>query len=211
MSQSLPILYSFRRCPFAMRARLALYGAKIAHEHREIDLKNKPIEMLALSPKGTVPVLQLPDGTLLEESLDIMIWASGQLPLSRQDREIIQENDTTFKYALDRYKYPGRYSEDDAIDYRGECERFLIKIEARLDPFMSGDSPTLVDRALFPFVRQFVLVDPEWFALQPYSQLRQWLDFFEASSLFQEIIKKYALWSPGDESQIVDFKLKDEE
>lgn len=205
MLQSLPILYSFRRCPYAMRARLALYEAKIAHEHREIELKNKPVEMLILSPKGTVPVLQLPDGTLLEESLDIMIWASGQLPLSPQDKKFIQENDTTFKHALDRYKYPGRYVEEGVADYREECVRFLIKIEERLAPFMNGESQTLIDKALFPFIRQFALVDPEWFAAQPYPQLQRWLNYFEASLLFQDIMTKYAPWAPGDNPQIVTF------
>ena len=202
---SLPILYSFRRCPYAMRARLALYGAKISHEHREVDLKHKPVEMLTLSPKGTVPVLQLPDGTILEESLGIMIWVFGLSLLSSEDRATIHENDTIFKHALDRYKYPGRYLEEDAIDYREECMNFINKIEGQLAPFMYGDSSTFIDMALFPFVRQFALVDPDWFAAKPYSQLKQWLNYFEKSPLFQEVMTKHVIWTPGDESQIVAF------
>src|SRR5579862_4167934 len=103
------ILYTFRRCPYAMRARLALYTAAISHENREVDLKNKPAEMLEISPKGTVPVLQLGDGTVLEQSLDIMNWALKNPNVPSDLMELISENDTTFKDALNRYKYPGRY------------------------------------------------------------------------------------------------------
>lgn len=138
MTLSLPVLYSFRRCPYAMRARLALYSAKIAHEHREVDLKNKPAEMLVISPKGTVPVLQLENGTVLEQSLDIMNWALDNPPLLLEDTQLITENDATFKQALDRYKYPGRYPEETGIDDRTQCELFLKKLEGRLTPFLTG-------------------------------------------------------------------------
>lgn len=198
-----PILYSFRRCPYAMRARFALYSAKITHEHREVSLKNKPLEMLAISPKGTVPVLQLEDGTVLEESLDIMNWSLNTPPLSSENTELITENDTVFKKALDRYKYPGRYQEEAEIKYREQCERFLGKLETQLNPFLTGDSPTFTDMALFPFVRQFSMVNPEWFKEQPYPRLKVWLTFFNSSTLFQQVMQNYPLWSPPPPTLVV--------
>jgi glutathione S-transferase len=196
MTTKLPILYSFRRCPYAMRARFALHLAKIPHEHREISLKDKPLEMLKISPKGTVPVLLLLDGRVLEESLDIMIWAMGG-KLSPEDRDLIMENDTSFKRALDRYKYPGRYSEEENVNYRDNCVLFLEKLESRLDPFLSGDKPTLVDMALFPFIRQFSSVDPEWFEAQSYPHLKKWLNYFITSELYNKVMEKHPLWE-GD-------------
>lgn len=204
----MPILYSFRRCPYAMRARLALYSAKIAHEHREVDLKNKPAEMLAISPKGTVPVLQLEDGTVLEQSLDIMSFAMHQPDLSLIDTQLITENDTVFKQALDRYKYPGRYVEEEGADYRTECEQFLKKIEARLNPFLTGDSIGFVDIAIFPLVRQCVMVEPDWFNVQlspHYPRLKAWLDTLIASALFKDIMADYTPWKPGDTPVLVTF------
>lgn len=202
---SYPILYSFRRCPYAMRARLALYHAKIPHEHREVDLKNKPAEMLKISPKGTVPVLQLPDETVLEQSLDIMAWAFGNFVPSPEDKNLIAENDTTFKQALDRYKYPGRYPEDEQMNYRGNCEAFLKKIEARLDPFLTGNAESYVGMAIFPFIRQFSLVDPDWFGDQPYPRIIAWLHYFNSSDLFNEIMKNYEPWAPGPKPLIISF------
>lgn len=205
MTSSLPVLYSFRRCPYAMRARLALYTAKIAHEHREVDLKNKPLEMLAISPKGTVPVLQLVDGTVLEESLDIMKWALHIPHLSLEETQVITENDTTFKRSLDRYKYPGRYLEEAGINYRGQCEQFLRRLEAQLNPFLTGNISTLTDMALFPFIRQFAMVDPEWFQAQSYPCLKTWLGFFIANALFQQVMQEYPLWSPENQPTLVVF------
>lgn len=193
MTTTLPILYSFRRCPYAMRARFALHIAKIPYEHREISLKNKPLEMLEISPKGTVPVLLLADGKIIEESLDIMIWAMGA-HLSPEDSELITQNDTSFKRALDRYKYPGRYPEEEGVNYRDHCVLFLEKLESRLNPFLSGDTPTLVDMALFPFIRQFSSVDPEWFEVQPYPHLIKWLDYFMSSELYEQVMQKHPLW-----------------
>ncbi len=205
MSVSLPVLYSFRRCPYAMRARLALYSAKIAHEHREIDLKDKPIQMLKISPKGTVPVLQLEDGTVLEESLDIMNWALKPSPLSLQDMHLVTENDTAFKKALDRYKYPGRYPEEPGVNYREECEEFLRKLEAQLHPFLTGNTLSFTDMAIFPFIRQFAMVNPEKFMAQPYPGLKTWLDSFTSSLLFQQVMQNYMHWSPGNQPLIVEF------
>ncbi len=188
----LPILYSFRRCPYAMRARFALICANIAYEHREIILRDKPKEMLEISPKGTVPVLLLPDNKVLEESLDIMIWAMG--PPCAEDRALIHTNDTSFKKALDRYKYPGRYVEEPDANYRDTCLRFSQELENRLGNFLSGESPKLIDMALFPFIRQFVKVDPVWFETQAYPKLKKWLEFFGSSDLFEKVMQKHELW-----------------
>lgn len=197
MTQTLPVLYSFRRCPYAMRARYALYIAKIPHEHREVDLKNKPQDMLDISPKGTVPVLQLENGMVLEESLDIMKWVFKDVPLSERDEQFIKENDTTFKKALDRYKYPGRYPEEDGKDYREICELFLRKIEDELNPFLSGEEITLVDIALFPFVRQFVKVDPNWFEEQPYPNIKKWIELMSQTPVFEHIMHPHDAWMPS--------------
>lgn len=205
MSQSLPILYTFRRCPYAMRARLALYSSKISHEHREVDLKNKPAEMLAISPKGTVPVLQLQDGLILEQSLDIMNWALKDSPLSREALDLITENDTTFKKALDRYKYPGRYPEESAHNYRDECEAYLQKLEGRLQPFLSGSTRTLLDMAIFPFIRQFSQVDLPWFEAQDYPRLKNWLQSFTSMTLYERVMEVYSPWVAGDDPTLVVF------
>jgi len=178
-----------------MRARFALYYKNIAHEHRETSLKDKPKEMLEISPKGTVPVLLLPDNSVLEESLDIMVWAMG--PLGQQDRTLIHTNDTVFKNALDRYKYPGRFVEKPGINYRDSCLLFLQQLENRLGTFLSGSSPKLVDMALFPFIRQFANVDPEWFEAQNYPKLKKWLEFFVDSDLFEKVMQKHEFWVSG--------------
>jgi glutathione S-transferase len=199
---SLPILYSFVRCPYAMRARMALYSAKISHEHREVDLKNKCPELLSISPKGTVPVLELADKTVIEQSLDIMNWALKS-PLSALEKDIIEENDNSFKDALDRYKYPTRYDEKESTKYRDQCVLFINKIEDMLDPFISGKKPQLVDMALFPFVRQFVAVDSDWINKQPYPKLKKWVDYFACSDLFHHVMKKYPFWSLGDKPTLI--------
>ncbi|MBA3814121.1 MAG: glutathione S-transferase N-terminal domain-containing protein [Alphaproteobacteria bacterium] len=203
MTTFLPVLYSFRRCPYAMRARLALYSAKIGHEHREVDLKNKPPEMLKISPKGTVPMLQLVDGTALDQSLDIMKWALKDPFLSSEDKELIEENDTTFKQALDRYKYPGRYSEEKNVNYRDLGEIFLKKLETRLRPCAGG--PTFLDMAVFPFVRQISKVDQQWFEAQSYPYLTYWLDSITSSALFQHVMQKSSPWSTGDDPITISF------
>jgi glutathione S-transferase len=202
---SLPILYSFRRCPYAIRARFALYAVKITHEHREIYLKDKPFEMLAISPKGTVPVLQLEGGAVLEESLDIMNWALQESSLSLEDQQFIMENDASFKYALDRYKYPGRYFEEPGISYREHGEAFLKKLEGKLHPFLAGSTISLLDMAIFPFIRQFTMVEPEWFKAQPYPGVKIWLTSLISSPLFQQVMQNLPVWAPGNQPVIVDF------
>jgi glutathione S-transferase len=203
-----PILYSFRRCPYAMRARLALRVAGQAVEHREIELKNKPIEMLQASPKGTVPVLVLADATVLEQSLEIMRWALGRNDpdgwlgddeASRQDASgLIAQNDGEFKFHLDRYKYPHRYGLPDGAAHRDLARGFLQQLEARLahGGFLSGPRFGLADAAIAPFVRQFAHTDKTWFAQQDWPVLARWLADFEMSAAFITVMEKHPVW-PG--------------
>lgn len=210
MSESvLPVLYSFRRCPYAMRARLALHASGVAHEHREVVLKHKPAHMLALSPKGTVPVLWLrsPAGDqVLEQSLDIMRWALrehdplGWLPDSEAPMQealaLIAHNDGPFKQQLDRYKYPNRSGLDSGAADRDGAALWLHMLDGRLraQPFLAGGHFGLADAAVAPFVRQYAHTDPAWFAAQPWPALAKWLEDFEASALFAAIMHKHTPW-----------------
>ncbi|MEK7344889.1 MAG: glutathione S-transferase [Pseudomonadota bacterium] len=206
---SLPVLYSFRRCPYAMRARLALHTSGLAHEHREVVLKNKPAHMLALSPKGSVPVLWLPNasgGQVLEQSLDIMLWAlrqhdpMGWLAPSEagmaESLALIAYNDGPFKHHLDRYKYPNRSGLDSGSADRDLAAPWLHSREAQLQvrPFLAGGQFGLADAAIAPFVRQYAHTDPGWFASQPWPALTRWLATFEASPAFATIMQKHAPW-----------------
>lgn len=209
---ALPVLYSFRRCPYAMRARLALHASGVAHEHREVVLKNKPAHLLALSPKGTVPVLWLPaagDRQVLEQSLDIMLWALRQhdpqdwLPESDAGMAdvlaLIAHNDGPFKQQLDRYKYPNRSGLDSGLADRDAAAVWLRTLDARLQerPFLAGGQLGLPDAAIAPFVRQFAHTDPDWFAAQPWGALAAWLTAFEASEMFAAIMHKHVPWQEG--------------
>lgn len=201
---NLPVLYSFRRCPYAMRARMALWVAGIVVELREVKLSAKPPELFAASPKGTVPVLVQPDGTVIDQSLDIMRWALAKNDpehwLAGDDAALIAANDGPFKHHLDRAKYPGRYEEDGVIDHRPAALALLAPLELRLQaaPWLCGDSRTLTDIALFPFIRQFAAIDPDWFAAQPLPQLQAWLEGLLASDLFGAVMGKFAPWQEGD-------------
>lgn len=193
-----PILYSYRRCPYAMRARMALRYAGISVETREVVLGDKPRHMLAVSPKGTVPVLVLPDGKVIDESLDIMAWAlaqqdpDGWLTDNRLFQELITENDSSFKRALDQYKYAARFPEQSAEVYRQQGERFLARLEALLSEhaYLLSEKLTQADVAIFPFIRQFSMVDRDWFAEAPYPHLRQWLAGLLDSELFNAVMQK---------------------
>lgn len=214
-STPLPLLYSFRRCPYAMRARLALAKSKQHCRLREIVLRNKPDHMVEISPKATVPVLQLVDGEVLEESLDIMQWA-----LSNNDPEewlspengslddmmaLISECDGLFKHNLDRYKYATRYEEGtDPIHHRSQGAEFLSKLNDRLaeSKYLFGDRPALADFAIFPFVRQFANTDRSWFDSAPYPFLQEWLQTHLDSELFKGVMKKWAVWEPGDREPV---------
>jgi glutathione S-transferase len=199
----IPILYSYRRCPYAMRARMALRYSGITVEIREITFKNKPRHMLQISPKGTVPVLLLPSGEVLEESLDIMQWALGQHDpdhwLQGNDVGLIEENDDSFKQASDQYKYsvPGK----SAKTHRIKGEVFLAKLENRLKQHLHlcGDKLSLLDIAIFPFIRQFAAVDEAWFEATPYPALREWLKRMVAADLFLSAMEKYATWDEETE------------
>ncbi|MHB1084666.1 MAG: glutathione S-transferase [Thiobacillus sp.] len=204
---SLPILYSFRRCPYAIRARLALKYASLPVAVREVALKHKPAAMMDLSPKGTVPVLQLVDGTVLEESLDIMRWALAQndtahwLTDDETEHALIALNDDAFKPLLDRYKYSGQASDHPAEhDRDAAVDLFVAPLNQRLGQshYLLGDTPTLADMAIVPFIRQFAGVDGEWFDSAPLPALRDWLSTMTQSPLFVSIMPKRAPWQPGD-------------
>ena len=200
-----PVLYTFRRCPYAMRARLALYQAGIRYEHREVELKAKPEAMLRASPKGTVPVLIRADGTVIDESYPIMLWA---LQHAHPDHwlevdmnlanALIRTNDTEFKPWLDRYKYPVRFTEQAIVEARDMGVKFIEQLERRLTDNsglgLADRRWTLVDAAIFPFVRQFAGVDRQWFDTSPFQLTGSWLRSWEQSSLFEAIMKKHRVW-----------------
>lgn len=175
-------LYSFRRCPYAMRAQMALVNAKIPFDIIEVDLKNKPVSLMNISPKGTVPVLQTIDGCVIDESLAIVEWACGD----DFDHELVGENDGDFKAALDRYKYPARFPDEDCSDARDKGEAFLQRLEHHVDPTVQ----TLTDICIFPFVRQFAHVDKGWFDGLPYSNVQAWLTMNVESELFRMTFDK---------------------
>ena len=201
---ALPILYSFRRCPYAMRARMALAVSGVEVELREVVLRDKPAEMLEVSPKGTVPVLVLPDGEVLEESLDVMQWALGQNDpenwLADVDADLIETNDGPFKAALDRYKYPHRYNLFDGLQHREAALVHLHELKGRLSnaSFLAGDRIGFTDIALFPFVRQFAATDPSWFNTLSLLAIQSWLAGLIQSELFASIMHRYPQWKSGD-------------
>jgi glutathione S-transferase len=208
MNASLPYLYSFRRCPYAMRARLGLLFAELPVELREITLKNKPEQMLAISPKGTVPVLQLLDGSVIEESAEIMMWAltqkdpQGLLDESvlSQANTLIAQNDNEFKQWLDRYKYADRHVEMTQTEYRQQGEVFLQVLEELLtqNTYLLGNSVTVADIGIMPFVRQFAHVDREVFYSLPYPKLQLWLQHWLEHPLFVQAMTKFQPWQEGD-------------
>jgi glutathione S-transferase len=202
-----PILYSFRRCPYAIRARMTLYYSQKRVELREISLKNKPKDLLLASPKAQVPVLILNSGDILDESLDIMLWSlqvsdpDHWLPLSKKNTimQWIQKNDLEFKPQLDRYKYAERYPEYPRSVYRAKIEAFYHSLEASLSQhdFLAGAHISLADIALFPFIRQSAFVDKTWFEQAPFPHLQAWLQWWLKSSLFLNVMAKYPVWEPG--------------
>lgn len=200
-----PILWTFRRCPYAMRARLALASSGIKVELREVRLKDKPQAFLQTSASGTVPALRLPD-QVLDESLDIMIWALEQndprrlLDMPQVGWDLIAENDGPFKVALDHTKYATRYPDVDETVERRKAASYLVSLDERLagQSWLFGNRPALADLALLPFVRQFAHIDREWFDAQEWSNLIAWLDRFLASGAFMLIMNKYSPWAEGD-------------
>ena len=202
---SLPILYSFRRCPYAMRARLALDVSVQRVELREVVLRDKPQDFLDTSPSATVPCLKDSD-QIIDESFDIMLWA-----LKRNDPEhwlnmpgvgfdLVTEADGPFETALDRYKYAGRHADADAEEERHKGGLFLHKLNKMLEDkdYLFGQAPTFADMAILPFVRQFAHVDLDWFNDQPWPDLSRWLEAFKSSPRFAAIMTKFPQWHPGD-------------
>ena len=207
---NLPILYSFRRCPYAMRARMAIHISGQKCELREVLLRDKPPSMLEYSAKGTVPVLILQDGKVIDERLDVIDWA---LNLNDPDdwqrskdkektKELIKINDGEFKYHLDRYKYSKRYDNEDPEFHRKKCLKFIESINNELNnsEYIFDDNISYADIVLLPFIRQFRIADIEWFDSLPYDNLKKWLSSFLDSSLLNSIMKKYDLWKEGDKS-----------
>jgi len=198
-----PVLYSYRRCPYAMRARMALKLAEIPVSIIDIDLRDKPAAMLQVSPKGTVPVLCLPDGRVLEESLDIVHWA-----LSRHDpanwlrawgepqvTTLLNQTEGEFKRQLDRYKYASRFPDQDPVQARSLAMAALIDpLSSHLQntAFVDGETPGVHDLLIFPFVRQFAGVEPAWFESTPHAVVRHWLAYWLESPLFTSVMKKAA-------------------
>jgi glutathione S-transferase len=208
--EQLPILYTFRRCPYAMRARLAIASSKQDCEVREIVLRDKPEEMLEASPKGTVPVMVLPSGRVIDQSLDIMQWAlaendpdnwmSEEPSLQEEALQLISDIDGEFKHHLDHYKYANRYGVD-PVEHRGAALTILESLDKKLQaqPFLQGQSPTIADHAIFPFVRQFANTDREWFDSQPLPALQSWLSRFLEGKLFNDIMPKLKPWQTDDQ------------
>jgi len=205
-----PLLYTYRRCPYAMRARMALLVAGIAFDAHEIVLRDKPAAMLAASPKGTVPVLVLPD-RVLEQSLDIMLWAlaandpEGWLSPATGDlaamRELIAQCDGPFKRALDRCKYPNRYPDAQPAQERAHAQAWLQRREERLAAWpgghLFGPRAALADMAIAPYVRQFAGIDDAQWRAAPWPHLRDWLARWQQSPLFAGVMHKYPAWRPG--------------
>ena len=203
-NNTLPTLYTFRRCPYAMRARLAIAAAGIEHKSIEVSLKQKPAELLELSPKGTVPVLQTGDGRVLEESLDIMLWAletadpHAWLPrqeAARQNQlEWIRKHDLEFKPLLDKYKYAVRHTELSLEQHRGNAVMWLQQLEYQLEQqqFLISSKCSLADIGIFPFVRQFARVDWDWFEHNTtLPRLKFWLHYMLNLPLFLKIMEKH--------------------
>ncbi len=197
-----PLLFTFRRCPYAIRARMAIKISGVNVTMQEVNLRDKPAALLACSPKGTVPVLQLADGRIIDESLDIMLWAlsindperwlDSPGGLSEAAQALIEQNDEPFKKALDYYKYSVRFPEHSEQYYREQTEFFLQELNARLSrtDYLMGDRLTVADMAIFPFIRQFSNVDKDWFYASPYKHLIDWLDARISSDLFTAVMRK---------------------
>lgn len=206
-------LYSFRRCPYAMRARMAIRYSNRTVQLREVELKNKPAALLAISPKATVPVLLCKNGQVIDESLDIMHWALRQsdednwlhAQYQTEMAALIDYNDTVFKHHLDHYKYADRYPDATQLEYRQQGEAFLQQLEQHLQQhsYLISDSISIADVAIFPFIRQFAHVDIRWFDQAPYPHLRDWLNQWIESALFQSIMHKYKPWQPDHQPLIL--------
>jgi len=211
-TKALPILYSLRNCPYAMRARIAIFKAKQTVLLRDLVLSNKPEEMLQASPKGTVPVVVLADGRVIEESLEVMLWAFNEtdpddlLHCQRDNSlvemlELIYEFDHDFKTCLEQYKCAKRYKENNLIEQRAACELYIQKLELRLTKhaYLMSDKESLADIALLPFIRQFARIERQWYLQSPYPNVRLWLNNYLQSPMFTKVMAKYPLWLTSHE------------
>ena len=204
----MPILYSFRRCHFAIRARMALVYSGIPAELREVKLSDLPDSMLRLSPKATVPVMAFPDGQVIDESLDVMLWSLSQsdpghwLDIDKASQKLIRRNDEEFKPLLDCYKYADRHPELSQLEHRARTEVFLSELNQLLShrPYLSDSQCRFTDVAIIPFIRQFAGVDATWFERCEYASVRTWLHTMLGSDLFQRVMQKNPFWQPGDET-----------
>ncbi|MGF1701153.1 glutathione S-transferase [Photobacterium makurazakiensis] len=209
---SLPILYSLRRCPYAMRARMGLLLAKQPVMLRDIVTRNKPYELLAASPKGTVPVIVLNNSQVIDQSLDIMLWAlnlndpqnllRNNLPNIADDiLMLVRKNDSQFIPLLEQYRASARYHNDDLEQRRQDCEVLIAPLEARLSnhSYLFGDSPSLADYALMPFISQFARVEKKWFVQSEYKNIAKWLKSHYESTLYTKVMKQYPQWIESQE------------
>ena len=200
---NIPVLYSFRRCPYAIRARMSIAYSGMQVELREVELKHKPAALLQASPKATVPVLVLSDGQVIDESRDIMLWALQQYDpdhwLATSRHPLIDENDYGFKRLLDRYKYADRFPEHPQSYYQQQCRQFLEKLENAIKSsgFIESAHLSYADIAIFPFIRQCYFVDCQWFDSLPYPHLQHWLQHLLAQPLFTVIMQKTPVWQPS--------------
>jgi glutathione S-transferase len=203
----MPILYSFKRCPYAMRARMALYLSKTVVELREVNLRNKPQSMLEISPKGTVPVLLLDDGSVIDESLEIIEWCIKKKKdifkdTLNNDQELFAEDaihlfDKKFKFHLDRYKYAKRYEDVDEISHRQSCVEILKNIEKEISnkKFFYTNHVNKIDICILPFIRQFRIANPEWFDNHnEFPKVQKLLNNFLHSSILEEIMVTHEEW-----------------
>lgn len=212
-----PILYSLRNCPYAMRARLAIFKSKLTVELRDVVLSNKPKAMLTASAKGTVPIIVLPSGQVIDESLSIMLWALnendpnyllGDLTTERQNKSchlpemltLIQVFDDQFKGALEQYRCAKRYHEKNIEECRIACEVYIKQLEQRLSHhnYLFDNNESLADIALMPFIRQFAKVERQWYLQSPYPNVRRWLNSYLQSATFTKVMAKYPTWSPAE-------------
>ncbi|QYK00740.1 glutathione S-transferase [Shewanella psychrotolerans] len=206
-NNDLPIIYSLRNCPFAMRARIAIYKSQQPVLLRDLVLSDKPAEMLTASPKGTVPVLITPKGTVIEESFEIMLWAlsmsdpddllfTGDEKMLDKMLALIYLFDSQFKRCLENYKCAKRYSETNIIECREACEVYIAQLERLLTEhkYLMADRESLADIALLPFIRQFARVERQWYLHSPYPHVRQWLNSYLQSKMFSKVMAKHELW-----------------
>ena len=212
MNQKIPILFSFRRCPYAMRARIAIKLCSLECEIREINLKLKNKEFLELSPKGTVPVLVLPDDKIIEESMDIIHWAISNndpynlklknLEIYNKDMDLISIFDNEFKYHLDRYKYNSRYKGINKEEHKYKARDLLVNLNNSLKEkqWLNGEKISISDISILPFIRQYRIADIKWFDEKlELPNINRWLDKFLNSKIFNNVMKKYKIWETTDQ------------